>query len=137
MVAKTEDVLVRLRSHDPDKRLKAVKDVKNKIIGNQRQKTVYIRNGAVNDILQLLQSSEDSQLLVQCAACAGSFARCEEGVDALLDGDGPAHLGRSLANTDSEVVRAAARSLHAVYQASLIRTAPVQRSVLRFGVCQA
>ena len=119
MVAKAEDLLEKMRSMDPDKRLRAVKEVKNQIIGNKTKKLCYIKLGAVPQILEMLAADSEDQLLVQCAACAGSFAYgLEVGVQAVLDGDGITQLRRMLASSDSAVVRAGMRSLNTIFQVS-------------------
>lgn len=117
MVAKAQELLASMRSTDPEKRLRAVKEVKNQIIGNRHKKLSYIKLGAVPQIVELLAADSEDRLLVQCAACAGSFAYdLDDGVQALLDGGGLTQLRKMLRSPDPAVVKAGTRSLHTVYQ---------------------
>ena len=73
MVASPADLVARLNG-DRDARLKAVRDIKNVIIGNKQKKQVFVSLGAVPRVVELLSCDAGGPLLVQCAAAVGSFA---------------------------------------------------------------
>lgn len=73
MVASPADLVARLNG-DRDARLKAVRDIKNVIIGNKQKKQVFVSLGAVPRVVELLSCDTGGPLLVQCAAAVGSFA---------------------------------------------------------------
>ncbi|XP_058072543.1 uncharacterized protein LOC131221334 [Magnolia sinica] len=103
-------------------RLKALREVKNQIIGNRTKKLSYIKLGAVPRVVDILSSSGDSDsgLLVQSAAALGSFAcGVDAGVSAVLDAGAFPHLIRILSNPDDKVVDAGARSLRMIFQSKL------------------
>eukprot|EP00899_Mesostigma_viride_P029667 jgi/Mesvir1/9886/Mv22416-RA.1 len=115
-----QDLVERLLSVDVDTRLKALRDVKNQIIGNKTKKLCFIKLGAVPRIVQILAHGTDSDSLVQSAAALGSFAcGIDDGVRAVLDSGVLPHLLRTLTSGDSKVVEAGARSLKMIYQSAL------------------
>ncbi|CBI16370.3 hypothetical protein VitviT2T_007897 [Vitis vinifera] len=119
-----EDLLTRLRSAnaDADAKLKALREVKNQIIGNRTKKLSYIKLGAVPAVVSVIAATADdcSSVLVQSAAAIGSFA-CgfEAGVQAVLRAGAFPHLLRLLSNSNGKVVDAGARSLRMIYQSKL------------------
>ncbi|KAJ6692014.1 ARMADILLO REPEAT-CONTAINING PROTEIN 8 [Salix purpurea] len=127
------DLLTRLDSPDPETKLKALREIKNQIIGNRTKKLSFLKLGAVPAVASILSSyatQSDSQLvdadvstssiIVQSAAVLGSFA-CgfDAGVRAVLDAGAFPHLIRLLSNLDEKVVDASARSLRMIYQSRL------------------
>eukprot|EP01018_Ginkgo_biloba_P032742 Gb_32695 [translate_table: standard] len=115
-----EELVERLSSADSDAKFKALRDVKNQIIGNKTKKLNYIKLGAVPRVVEILASDSDTPLLVQSAATVGSFAyEVEAGVRALLDSGVLPHLLRMLSNPDNKVVEAGARSLRIIFQSTL------------------
>ncbi|KAG5238408.1 armadillo repeat-containing protein [Salix suchowensis] len=127
------DLLTRLDSPDPETKLKALREIKNQIIGNRTKKLSFLKLGAVPAVASILSSyatQADSQLvdadvstssiIVQSAAVLGSFA-CgfDAGVRAVLDAGAFPHLIRLLSNFDEKVVDASARSLRMIYQSRL------------------
>lgn len=110
-----------LSSLDTTARLKALRDVKNQIIGNKTKKLSYIKLGAVPRVVEILASDTETPLLVQSAAAVGSFAcGIEAGVKAVLDSGVLPHLLKMLSNRDSkQVVEAGARSLKMIFQSTL------------------
>eukprot|EP00249_Psilotum_nudum_P017937 c26559_g1_i2 orf=648-2606(+) len=115
-----EDLVENLSSIDTSARLKALRDVKNQIIGNKTKKLSYIKLGAVPRVVEILASDTETPLLVQSAATVGSFAcGIEAGVKAVLDSGVLPHLLRMLSNGDSKVVEAGARSLKMIFQSTL------------------
>eukprot|EP00252_Welwitschia_mirabilis_P026751 TRINITY_DN8893_c0_g1_i1.p1 TRINITY_DN8893_c0_g1~~TRINITY_DN8893_c0_g1_i1.p1 ORF type:complete len:653 (+),score=118.01 TRINITY_DN8893_c0_g1_i1:341-2299(+) len=115
------EVVQNLSSNDGEAKLKALRYVKNQIIGNKTKKMYYINLGAVPRVVQVL-ANEDSQaaLLVQSAAVVGSFAYgIDQGVRAVLESGALPHLLRRLQNDDLQVVEASARSLKMIFQSAL------------------
>ncbi|RDY12739.1 Armadillo repeat-containing protein 8, partial [Mucuna pruriens] len=118
-------ILHRLASSDCEIKLKAIREVKNQIIGNRTKKLSYIKLGAVPVLVTALaqadaDSDSGSSLIVQCAAALGSFAcGVDAGVRAVLDAGAFPHLIRLLSAADDKVVDAAARSLRMIYQSKL------------------
>ena len=102
--AKPEDLVENLSSLDTSARLKALRDVKNQIIGNKTKKLSYIKLGAVPRVVEILASDTETPLLVQSAAAVGSFA-CgnEAGVKAVLDSGVLPHLLKMLSFGDNKV----------------------------------
>ncbi|KAI3937820.1 hypothetical protein MKW92_039097 [Papaver armeniacum] len=116
------DLLCRLNSGDEDTKLKALREVKNQIIGNKTKKLSYIKLGAVPTVVDILGTASDSDtcLLIQSAAVIGSFScGVDVGVKAVLDSGAFPHLFRILSNSDDKVVDAAARSLRMIFQSKL------------------
>ncbi|XP_027332043.1 armadillo repeat-containing protein 8-like [Abrus precatorius] len=118
-------ILHRLASSDCEIKLKAIREVKNQIIGNRTKKLSYIKLGAVPAVATALaeanaESASGSNLIVQSAAALGSFAcGVDAGVRAVLDAGVFPHLIRLLSAPDDKVVDAAARSLRMIYQSKL------------------
>lgn len=102
--ARPEDLVESLSSLDNTARLKALRDVKNQIIGNKTKKLSYIKLGAVPRVVEILASDTEIPLLVQSAAALGSFAcGIDAGVRAVLDSGVLPHLLKMLQNGDSKV----------------------------------
>lgn len=117
MVAKQQEVVDKLRSGDRSIKLKAVRDIKNQIIGNRSKKLSYIKLKAVPDVVALLCDSGDHFLLIQSAAAVGSFAYdLEAGCQAVIASDGVKHLLHAMSSQDDKVVEAALRALKLVWQ---------------------
>ncbi|CAN6454236.1 unnamed protein product [Victoria cruziana] len=116
-----EELIARLSSGDRNSRLKALREVKNQIIGNRTKKLSYIKIGAVPRVAEILASdSSDAPLLVQSAATIGSFTcGVDAGVTAVLDSGAVPLLIRTLSNPDQKVVDAGARSLRMIFQSKL------------------
>ncbi|KAL6961763.1 hypothetical protein U1Q18_047226, partial [Sarracenia purpurea var. burkii] len=87
---------------DGEAKFKALRELKNQIIGNRTKKLSYIKLGAVPSVVSILSSSAFADtctevpadsLLVQSAAVIGSFA-CgfDAGVKAVLDAGAFPHL---------------------------------------------
>ncbi|KAJ4825384.1 hypothetical protein Tsubulata_012539 [Turnera subulata] len=121
------DFLSRLASPDPEIKLKALRDIKNQIIGNRTKKLSFLKLGAVPAVASVLAASLSHSpddvihnIVVQSAAVLGSFA-CgfDAGVRAVLDSASFPHLLRLLSSPDDKVVDAAARSLRMIYQSKL------------------
>ncbi|KAK7301832.1 hypothetical protein RJT34_12708 [Clitoria ternatea] len=117
----SDPILDRLSSSDCDVKFKAIREVKNRIIGNRTKKLSYIKLGAVPKVAAALADSNSTpDLVVQSAAALGSFAcGVDAGVRAVLDAGAFPHLIRLLSAPDEKVVDAAARSLRMIYQSKL------------------
>ena len=119
MVAKQQEVVDRLRSSVRSTRLKAVREIKNQIIGNKNKKLSYVRLEAVPLVVELLRETADSYLLVQSAAAVGSFAYgLEDGLRAVVASGGVQHLLQAVSLQDDKVQEAALRALKLVWQVS-------------------
>ncbi|KAI5334455.1 hypothetical protein L3X38_024588 [Prunus dulcis] len=130
------DLLTRLTSSEFEVQLKALRELKNRIIGNRTKKLSFIKLGLVPPVAAILESKaqaqvqaqaqaqaqarHDSNLLVQSAAALGSFA-CgfDAGVQAVLDAGVFPNLFLLLSHPDDKVVDAGARSLRMIYQSKL------------------
>ncbi|KAL4284207.1 hypothetical protein GQ457_16G006420 [Hibiscus cannabinus] len=126
------ELLSRLASDDPEVKVRALREVKNQIIGNPTKKLSFLKLGAVPAVAGILADSIDevtgnnscnsntSNILVQSAAALGSFA-CgfDAGVQAVLDAGAFPNLLRLLANPNDKVVDAGARALRMIYQSKL------------------
>lgn len=98
--SRREDLIGKLSSSSTDTKLKALRDLKNQIIGNRTKKLCFLKLGAVPLITTILSSAAgtagsacagdivelNDSLIIQSAAAIGSFA-CgfDDGVKAVLD----------------------------------------------------
>jgi len=84
-LSSSDPILDRLASSDGAVKFRAIREVKNHIIGNRTKKLSYIKLGAVPAVAAALADS-DPNLIVQSAAALGSFAcGVDAGVRAVLD----------------------------------------------------
>lgn len=103
--ARPEDLVESLSSLDNTARLKALRDVKNQIIGNKTKKLSYIKLGAVPRVVEILASDTEIPFLVQSAAAVGSFAcGIDAGVKAVLESGVLPLLLKMLQNGDNKVL---------------------------------
>lgn len=63
-----------ISSMEYETKLRAVRDLKNSIIGDRTKKTIFIKLGAVPLLVDILMNEDDHQLIIQAAAAIGSFA---------------------------------------------------------------
>ncbi|KGN66489.1 uncharacterized protein LOC101213344 [Cucumis sativus] len=116
----SSDLIARLTVADAAVNLKALRDIKNQIIGNRTKKLSFIKLGVVPHVAAILSSTSDPNILVQSAAVLGSFTcGVDAGVSAVLDAGAFPRLLRLLAHPDPKVVDAGARSLRMIYQSKL------------------
>ncbi|XP_028795159.1 armadillo repeat-containing protein 8 [Neltuma alba] len=121
----SDPILDRLASSDCEIKLKSIREVKNKIIGNRTKKLSYIKLGTVPVVASVLaeadaNSDSGANLIVQSAAVLGSFAcGVDAGVRAVLDTGVLPRLFNLLSAADEKVVDATARSLRMIYQSKL------------------
>ncbi|KAL0459199.1 UNVERIFIED_CONTAM: hypothetical protein Slati_0547100 [Sesamum latifolium] len=126
-----EDLIGRLNSaHTPyEAKLKALRDLKNQIIGNRTKKLAFLKLGAVPSVVSILSSAAAAQggggdnrefyesVLIQSAAVIGSFAcGLDAGVKAVLDAGAFPLLLSLISHLNEKVADAGARSLKLIYQ---------------------
>ncbi|XP_068643588.1 uncharacterized protein [Aristolochia californica] len=116
-----EELIERLASVDSGVRLKALRELKNQIIGNRTKKLSYIKLGAVPRVAAIVGDDDsDAFLLIQSAAALGSFAcGVDIGVKTVLKSGAFPHLMRILSNQDEKVVDSSARALKMIFQSKL------------------
>ncbi|XP_017287309.1 armadillo repeat-containing protein 8 [Kryptolebias marmoratus] len=107
----------RLFDPDPQKVLQGVIDMKNAVIGNNKQKANLIVLGAVPRLLYLLQqSSSNLQLRTECAVVLGSLAMgTENNIKSLVDCQIIPTLLQGLLCTDLIFIEACLRCLRTVF----------------------
>lgn len=111
------NILHRLTSADRDVKLKALRELKNQIIGNRTKKLSFLKLGAIPTVASILSDAVSTDavvdnnndninknIIVQSAAVLGSFA-CgfEAGVKAVLDAGAFPKLSRLLSYHDEKV----------------------------------
>ncbi|KAL0389329.1 UNVERIFIED_CONTAM: hypothetical protein Scaly_0290000 [Sesamum calycinum] len=129
--SRPEDLIGRLNSaHTPyEAKLKALRDLKNQIIGNRTKKLAFLKLGAVPSVVSILSSAAAAQggggdnrefyesVLIQSAAAIGSFAcGLDAGVKAVLDAGAFPLLLSLISHLNEKVADAGARSLKLIYQ---------------------
>uniref|UniRef100_A0A3P9GY38 Armadillo repeat-containing protein 8 n=1 Tax=Oryzias latipes TaxID=8090 RepID=A0A3P9GY38_ORYLA len=107
----------RLFDPDPQKVLQGVIDMKNAVIGNNKQKANLIVLGAVPRLLYLLQQSSSSlQLRTECAVVLGSLAMgTENNIKSLVDCHVIPTLLQGLLCPDLTFIEACLRCLRTVF----------------------
>uniref|UniRef100_A0A4W4GS31 Armadillo repeat-containing protein 8 n=1 Tax=Electrophorus electricus TaxID=8005 RepID=A0A4W4GS31_ELEEL len=115
----------RLFDPDPQKVLQGVIDMKNAVIGNNKQKANLIVLGAVPRLLYLLQqSSSSAELRAECAVVLGSLAMgTENNIKSLVDCHIIPALLQGLLCLDLVFIEACLRCLRTVFVSSVT---PVQ-----------
>ncbi|XP_047325001.1 armadillo repeat-containing protein 8-like isoform X1 [Impatiens glandulifera] len=123
-----DDLIIRLTSSasDGDDKLKALRYLKNQIIGNRTKKLSYIKLGAVPAVVSILSDSSAGNceaslsLLVQAVATIGSFAcGLDTGVKAVIDAEALPILFSLINYPNEKIVDAGTRSLKLIYQSKL------------------
>lgn len=110
------DLLERLQAPESSGRLKAVRSIRDQVIGNRSRKLAYLRLGVVQRLIELLSDPEAESLIrINCAATVGSLAYgIEDGLRAVIASGGVAHLIQLLSSLDERVVEASVRALKMV-----------------------
>ena len=127
MVPRAQDTLERVRSDTAEKRLLAIKEVKNQIIGNKKRKISYVQLGAVGTLLELLHSPDAAlQLRSEVLDTLSSFSYSQPGLQALLDGGGLPVLQQALDSGQLVLQKAGMRSLERLL------ASPELQVILRF-----
>nr|XP_061799410.1 armadillo repeat-containing protein 8-like isoform X3 [Nerophis lumbriciformis] len=127
----------RLFDPDPQKVLQGVIDMKNAVIGNNKQKANLIVLGAVQRLLYLLQqSSSGLELRTECAVVLGSLAMgTENNIKSLVDCHIIPALLQGLLCPDLIFIEACLRCLRTVFispvtPVQLLYTTPEHQTVL-------
>lgn len=120
MVTEPKDIIKQLTSSDADAQCRAVRCLKNEIIGNPNRKQCFIQLGAVPRIVRILAHPQEQRLAIQAAAALGSFAyQNTDGVAAIVESGGVAHLMKALTNADIKLVEAGVRALKMIFQSPI------------------
>jgi hypothetical protein len=117
-------VLLDIASSDAGVRLRAVKELKNQVIGNKSKKAHFVKSGAVPHLLQLLSTSSDATLLVQSATALGSLSLVHDGARAIVQHDGLRQLLGTLDSSDPRLVEAGLRALKLLLQSGQMDPPP-------------
>ncbi|CAA0815289.1 ARM repeat superfamily protein [Striga hermonthica] len=134
--SRPEDLIARLNSTAApcEAKLKALRDLKNQIIGNRTKKLAFLKLGAVPYVVAVLSSSAAAvaqvseggnleyheSVLVQSAAAIGSFScGLDAGVKAVLDAGAFPILLKLIFHRNEKVADASARALKMIYQSRL------------------
>ncbi|GER46049.1 armadillo repeat-containing protein [Striga asiatica] len=134
--SRPEDLIGRLNSTAApcEAKLKALRDLKNQIIGNRTKKLAFLKLGAVPSVVAVLSSSAAAvaqvseggnleyheSVLVQSAAAIGSFScGLDAGVKAVLDAGAFPILLKLIFHRNEKVADASARALKMIYQSRL------------------
>ncbi|XP_012519774.1 PREDICTED: armadillo repeat-containing protein 8 isoform X4 [Propithecus coquereli] len=117
VTASSRHYVDRLFDPDPQKVLQGVIDMKNAVIGNNKQKANLIVLGAVPRLLYLLQQeSSSTELKTECAVVLGSLAMgTENNVKSLLDCHIIPALLQGLLSPDLKFIEACLRCLRTVF----------------------
>ncbi|XP_040423478.1 armadillo repeat-containing protein 8 isoform X4 [Cygnus olor] len=117
VTASSRHYVDRLFDLDPQKVLQGVIDMKNAVIGNNKQKANLIVLGAVPRLLYLLQQETSStELRTECAVVLGSLAMgTENNVKSLLDCHIIPALLQGLLSPDLKFIEACLRCLRTVF----------------------
>lgn len=117
---KHEQAVSELDSSDPAVRVKALRFIKNHIIGNKTKKDLYIRLHVIPKLVKFFKAKDtvDSQVQIQAAIVLGSFAYGgEENVTEIVKHDAVKPLLDCISlQNDPRLIEAAARALKAIYK---------------------
>lgn len=117
---RSEDLIVRISSPENETKFRALKELKNQIIGNRTKKLTYVKLGVLVPAVVNSLSSGDASVVIQASAVIGSFAcGVDAGVKAVLDAGAFSLLSGLISHSDAKVVDAAARSLKMIHQSKL------------------
>uniref|UniRef100_A0A5F8GVZ6 Armadillo repeat-containing protein 8 n=2 Tax=Metatheria TaxID=9263 RepID=A0A5F8GVZ6_MONDO len=137
VTASSRHYVDRLFDPDPQKVLQGVIDMKNAVIGNNKQKANLIVLGAVPRLLYLLQQETSStELKTECAVVLGSLAMgTENNVKSLLDCHIIPALLQGLLSQDLKFIEACLRCLRTIFTSpvtpeELLYTAPDHQTIL-------
>uniref|UniRef100_A0A5F9CTF2 Armadillo repeat-containing protein 8 n=1 Tax=Oryctolagus cuniculus TaxID=9986 RepID=A0A5F9CTF2_RABIT len=137
VTASSRHYVDRLFDPDPQKVLQGVIDMKNAVIGNNKQKANLIVLGAVPRLLYLLQQETSStELKTECAVVLGSLAMgTENNVKSLLDCHIIPALLQGLLSPDLKFIEACLRCLRTIFTSpvtpeELLYTGPDHQTIL-------
>uniref|UniRef100_A0A452GIN7 Armadillo repeat-containing protein 8 n=1 Tax=Gopherus agassizii TaxID=38772 RepID=A0A452GIN7_9SAUR len=137
VTASSRHYVDRLFDPDPQKVLQGVIDMKNAVIGNNKQKANLIVLGAVPRLLYLLQQETSStELRTECAVVLGSLAMgTENNVKSLLDCHIIPALLQGLLSPELKFIEACLRCLRTIFTSpvtpeELLYTGPDHQTIL-------
>lgn len=83
MVARADAVVEHVRSGDTSLRLKAVREMKNQVVGSRSRKLQFLKAGAVPHLVAILATDGlDPSLIVQVPTCPHRQLGCEASIHA-------------------------------------------------------
>jgi hypothetical protein len=97
-------------------KLNSLKALKNAIIGNKKKKLLLAEMNAISVVTNILNTETNPDLLIQAAAALGSFGKCEENVNRLVESGAIASLLRHISHENLRVVETCVRSLKIIYE---------------------
>lgn len=113
------DLIQSLSSADASQALRSLRAVKNAVIGNRRQKALYVGLGAVPVLADLLRAGGPSSILAQAVVALGSLAALEEGCTAALQHGCAPLLLDTLLSEDAALAQASVLALSGLYRVRL------------------
>ncbi|KAJ3285167.1 Armadillo repeat-containing protein 8 [Borealophlyctis nickersoniae] len=116
--SKHELAISSLSSSDDAERTRAVRFIKNSIIGNRTKKELYLKLGVAPRLTSFLSDpSCDVDLKIQVAVVLGSLAHGnDQNINTLVQAGAVRPLLGTLASLDYRLVEAGARALKAIFQ---------------------
>nr|XP_037282674.1 armadillo repeat-containing protein 8-like isoform X3 [Rhipicephalus microplus] len=106
--------------HDPEKCLEGIIQLKNSVIGSNRQKSTVLRMGLIPRLLQILREESHSQLLCETALILNSLAKgTEDNVETLLEAGVLPVLLQGLVHQDQRYVEAILCCLRTLFRSEL------------------
>ncbi|KAJ3018520.1 Armadillo repeat-containing protein 8 [Thoreauomyces humboldtii] len=119
-ITKHEAAVSALQAHDPEERTRAVRFIKNSVIGNRTKKEMYLGMGVAARLVEFLRDPTcDVDLRVQVAVVLGSFAYGNDrNISVLVDAGAITPLLGTLSAVDMKLVEAGARALKAIFQSA-------------------
>ncbi|KFM80461.1 Armadillo repeat-containing protein 8, partial [Stegodyphus mimosarum] len=115
-VESNRDYIDRLFSPDPQVCLEAVTDLKNSVIGSNKQKGIVIQMGVLPRLFQiLLDKNSSNELIVETAVTLGSLAKgTDKHVEELVQAGLISVILRGLASPHTKLMEACLRCLRTV-----------------------
>ncbi|KXZ52422.1 hypothetical protein GPECTOR_9g466 [Gonium pectorale] len=120
MVARPRELLRELRDGPENAKVKALKAIKNQIIGSKAKKAIFVSEGAVAEVLEVLNAGAQSHAVQkQAAVVLGSLTfGTEAGLREVISKGGLQSLTAMLHSEDGAVVEAGLRAVKMVVQQS-------------------
>lgn len=117
----------KMRSKNKAVKLKAIRDIKNQVIGNKRRKSVFIKLNAVQSLVEQLAEQgtgtncRQSAILLSSLLSAAASSRFHDSSAAQALDEALPKLLEMLSSQDELVMAAALRTLCNVCEVSLVR----------------
>lgn len=111
-----------LNSNDPDIRYKTVRKIRNLLIGIKSKKTLFVVNGLIERLIDLLIEEDISiEFAVEAAVILGSLARGEsDNLRRVLDSQAIPILCKGICHTDERLVNACLASLRICFMSNQV-----------------